>query len=129
VPKRLSGRKHIDCVRKGLVGAFRSTGTDIPRNLARDPNRKIAKQLCWGFGLDRIMETSALGAALWALLGTGARESLEKTADFIKLGDPCRPNPSNAEIYNRMYPLFEKLYEALQKSFQDAAELQAGFGR
>lgn len=74
-------------------------------------------------------ETSALGAALWALLATEGRESLEKAGDLVKLGEPCRPNPANAEIYHRMYPLFKKLYGSLEKSFEEIAALQAEFGR
>jgi sugar (pentulose or hexulose) kinase len=74
-------------------------------------------------------ETSALGAALWALLSACGEEALEKAGDLVKLGDPCRPNPANAKIYHRMYPLFKKLYGSLEKSFEEAAALQAELGR
>jgi hypothetical protein len=33
------------------------------------------------------------------------------------------------EIYNRMYPLFEKLYQSLKKSFDEVAALQEGLER
>jgi gluconokinase len=74
-------------------------------------------------------ETSALGAAFWALLSARGGEGLEKAAEFVKLGDTCSPNPESAEIYNRVYPLFEKLYQSLEKSFDEVAELQAKLGR
>jgi gluconokinase len=74
-------------------------------------------------------ETSALGAALWALLSARGRERFEEAGDLVKLGDTCRPNPASVEIYNRMFPLFERLYGSLEKSFEDVAELQAEFGR
>jgi len=74
-------------------------------------------------------ETSALGAAFWALLSALGGEGLEKAGDFVTLGDTCRPNPESVEIYNRMYPLFEQLYQSLEKSFDDVAELQAKLGR
>ncbi len=69
-------------------------------------------------------ETSALGAALWALLSARGEEALEKAGDFVELGDSCRPDPESAEIYNRIYPLFERLYRSLEKSFDEVAELQ-----
>jgi gluconokinase len=74
-------------------------------------------------------ETSALGAAFWALLSARGEEGLEKAGDFVKLRDSCSPNLESVEIYNRMYPLFEKLYQSLEKSFDEVAELQAELGR
>ncbi len=74
-------------------------------------------------------ETSALGAAFWALLSARGEEGLEKAGDFVKLRDSCSPNPESVEIYNRMYPLFEKLYQSLEKSFDEVAELQAKLER
>jgi gluconokinase len=68
-------------------------------------------------------ETSALGAALWALLSERG-EDLEKAGDFVELGDSCRPNAESAEIYNRIYPVFEGLYRSLEKNFDEVAELQ-----
>jgi gluconokinase len=69
-------------------------------------------------------ETSALGAALWALLSARGEEALEKAGNFVELGDSCRPNPESVEIYNRIYPVFVQLYQSLEKSFDDVSELQ-----
>jgi len=69
-------------------------------------------------------ETSALGAAFWPLLSARGETALEKAGDFVKLEDSCRPNPENVEIYNRIYPLFERLYRSVEKNFDDVAELQ-----
>ena len=73
-------------------------------------------------------ETSALGAAFWALLSARG-EGLEKAGDFVELGDTCHPKPESVELYDRMYPLFEKLYRSLEKRFDEVAELQAGLAR
>jgi hypothetical protein len=54
---------------------------------------------------------------------------LEKVGDLVKLGDSCRPNPESVEIYNRICPLFERLYRSLEKNFDEVAELQAELGR
>ena len=69
-------------------------------------------------------ETSALGAAFWPLLSARGETALEKAGDLVKLENSCRPNPENVQIYNRIYPLFERLYRALEKNFDDVAELQ-----
>ena len=74
-------------------------------------------------------DTSALGAAFWALLSERGGEGLEKAGDFVELGDSCRPDPESVRIYNRMYPLFEKLYQSLEKCFDEVAELQGELGR
>lgn len=74
-------------------------------------------------------ETSALGAALWALLSARGETALEKAGELVKVGDSCRPNPENAEIYNRIYPVFEGLYRSLEKSFDAVAELQRALER
>lgn len=69
-------------------------------------------------------ETSALGAALWALLSARGETRLERAADFVILEYSCRPNAESAEIYNRIYPLFKELYRSLEKDFDAVAELQ-----
>jgi len=74
-------------------------------------------------------DTSALGAAIWALLSARGGARLEEAGDFVKLGNSCGPDPESVEIYNRMYPLFEKLYRSLEKSFDEVAELQTKLQR
>lgn len=72
-------------------------------------------------------ETSALGAAFWPLLSARGEEALEKSGGWVNLENSCWPNPENAQIYNRLYPLFERLYRSLEKNFDDIAELQRTF--
>ncbi|MGE5842254.1 MAG: gluconokinase [Deltaproteobacteria bacterium] len=74
-------------------------------------------------------ETCALGAALWALLSPAGERALEKAGDLVKPGECCRPNPESVETYNRIYPLFERLYRSLEESFDEVAELQRALGR
>jgi len=73
-------------------------------------------------------ETSALGAAFWPLLLAAGEKALEKAGAFVKPGESCRPSPESVETYNRMYPLFERLYRSLEKSFDEVAELQTELG-
>jgi gluconokinase len=74
-------------------------------------------------------DTSARGAAFWGLLSAHGGEALEMAGDLVKLRDSCQPNPESVEIYNRMYPFFEKLYQSLEKNFDEMAVLQAELGR
>lgn len=69
-------------------------------------------------------ETSCLGAAFWALLGTGRVGRLESLGDFVPPGRTCRPGAADAAVYNRIYPLYLRLYQAVRESFDAVALLQ-----
>jgi gluconokinase len=116
---------------KNLYGVLTEIGIDVKQVIASGGftksglwlqvvadalNRELTVPL-WG-------ETSALGAAFWAMIAAGRVEALEKAGDFVKLGAPCRPKPDRAEIYDRMYPLYLRLYEAVREAFDEVAELQ-----
>jgi gluconokinase len=81
-------------------------------------NRELSVPV-WG-------ETSALGAALWALLGAGRVDTLEKLGEFVGFGRSCRPNQESVDIYDRIYPVYMKLYHHLGEAFEEVAELQRG---
>jgi hypothetical protein len=76
--------------------------------------------ICPGLG-----ETRS-GAALWALLGAGRVDTLEKAGGFVEFGRSHRPNQESVEIYDKMYPLYMKLYQHLGEAFDEVAELQRG---
>ncbi len=69
-------------------------------------------------------ETSCLGAAYWAMLGSGQAESLEGLKDFVKPGKSCLPREETAALYQRIYPMYLKLYKAVSGNFEDIARLQ-----
>jgi gluconokinase len=69
-------------------------------------------------------ETSCRGAAFWAMLAAGKGKGLEALADFAKPGRSCSPNRTDAAVYDRVYPLHIKLYQALKDNFDDVARLQ-----
>ena len=73
-------------------------------------------------------ETSCLGAAFWAMVGTGCIANLEGLSDFVKPGRSCLPGQENAAIYNRIYPLYQKLYRSVSANFEDIARLQQDIG-
>lgn len=69
-------------------------------------------------------ETSALGAAFWAILAAANGNSLEKISDFVKSEKSIHPDPKNAAIYEKIYPLYIQLYKAVESAFDEAATLQ-----
>jgi gluconokinase len=69
-------------------------------------------------------ETSCLGAALWSMLAAGLGRSLEDMAGMVQLARSCLPNPETAALYDRIYPLYTRLYRAVGESFDDIARLQ-----
>jgi gluconokinase len=69
-------------------------------------------------------ETSCLGAAFWAMVGTGCIANLEGLSHFVKPGRSCLPGKENAAIYKRIYPLYQKLYRSVSGNFEDIARLQ-----
>lgn len=70
-------------------------------------------------------ETSALAAAYWAALGAGAVESLEGIAGWVRVERVCRPDVSRAQVYDRVYALYDRTYRAVAGCFDDVARLQA----
>ena len=69
-------------------------------------------------------ETSCRGAAFWAMLAAGKAKNLEALAEYVPPGKACSPNRATAALYDRIYPLHIKLYQALKDNFNDVARLQ-----
>lgn len=73
-------------------------------------------------------ETSSLGAALWAIKGPDTLSSLDDIAKLIPVSEVCRPDPRNAEIYNRLYGLYADLYSAVSPHFARIIPFQGESG-
>ncbi len=73
-------------------------------------------------------ETSCLGAAFWAMLGTGGIANLESLNNLVKPGRSCLPGKENAAIYQRIYPLYQRLYHSVSGNFEEIARLQQDIG-
>jgi gluconokinase len=69
-------------------------------------------------------ETSALAAAFWAALAVGRAGSMEDIRTWVQHGRTCRPVSENTAVYERLYPLYTTLYQAVAGSFDDIARLQ-----
>jgi xylulokinase len=71
-------------------------------------------------------EGPAFGAAILALVGTGAYATVPEACDaMIQVVSQTACHPANRAIYDRAYPVYHQLYQALQTSFGQIASLTA----
>jgi gluconokinase len=68
-------------------------------------------------------ETSSLGTALWALLGTGDIHNLEDIRGLIPLTRSYRPAKKDSERYDQLFQIYQDLYLAMEKSFKQIADI------
>jgi xylulokinase len=69
-----------------------------------------------------ITETTALGAALLALVGSGVYGTLaEACQQTVRLREHFEPRPAQQTLYAEMYALYRQTYFALQPVFEQAA--------
>ncbi|HSM55799.1 MAG TPA: gluconokinase [Candidatus Sulfomarinibacteraceae bacterium] len=69
-------------------------------------------------------ETSALGAAFWAMRGAGAVRSMEQMADLVPARRVFSPAEDAAAIYDPLYALYRRFYRDAAESFDQIAGLQ-----
>jgi gluconokinase len=69
-------------------------------------------------------ETSDLGTAFWAMLGTGAIGSLEEAALLPSIKEEIVPKEEEREIYEALYRIYGRLYQAVSPLFEETALLQ-----
>ncbi len=71
-------------------------------------------------------EGPAFGAALLAGVGAGAFKNIREACDScIRLTSATRPKPQAVRLYNRNYPMFQKLYRSLEGDFAELTRLSA----
>ena len=69
-------------------------------------------------------ETSSMGAALWAMLGTGVIGSIDDIKDLIPLKRSFTPVEENVQCYDELYGMYKDLYTAVRPSFDRIARFQ-----
>jgi gluconokinase len=74
----------------------------------------------------RWADTSSLGAAFWALLGTAAIQSLGELEHLVPLGDSYTPATEAASLYDELYDLYGQLYHQVENLFDPIVALQGG---
>jgi gluconokinase len=66
-------------------------------------------------------ETSALGAALWALCAGQGAGPLEELGRLVRLGVSVQPDRERAGAYDLLYPMYKEAYRCLQPLFERMA--------
>ena len=70
----------------------------------------------------QITETTALGAAFLALVGTGAFSTLTEASEhLVKIHERIEPNPATASKYTEAYERYRQIYFATLPVFEAAA--------
>ena len=63
-------------------------------------------------------EGPAFGAAILAMVGAGAFTTVEEACTkLIAVSETFAPNPDTAALYDKCYPIYKNLYDALKPSF------------
>ena len=83
----------------------------------------IASVLDLELHIPRWGETSSLGAALWALLGTGVIEDFDSIEELVPLERSHVPIAAEVHQYRELYAVYKELYAALTPSFEKIAHL------
>jgi len=109
----------VEATRVTASGGF--TKSDLWIQVITDALKRELVVPVWG-------ETSSLGAAFWAMLAAGMVDSMEGFRDYVRLGKTYRPNRKNAAVYDRVYPIYSRLYGALEGSFDEVARFQRQLG-
>ena len=69
-------------------------------------------------------EGPALGVAILASVGTGIYSTVQEACEAIVKTDKVQiPDAENAEVYEKYYQLYRKLYPAMKNSFKELAEM------
>ncbi|CAB1060918.1 Xylulose kinase (EC [Olavius sp. associated proteobacterium Delta 1] len=70
-------------------------------------------------------EGGAYGAALVAGTGVGMWSSVEEAVQVVRAETHNMPIAENFEIYNKLFPIYRELYDALKVSFDKIADIYA----
>ena len=73
--------------------------------------------------VDGAAEGGAYGAALLAGVGVGRWPSLRAAAEILPEISRESPDPENREIYDRAFPVYQRLYQSLEPDFLRIAAL------
>lgn len=67
---------------------------------------------------------TSLGAAMAAAVGTGLYTDLDSATAMARILSTENPSPGGIETYQRIYPIYRKLYEALRPITNDLANIR-----
>ena len=56
----------------------------------------------------------AMGSYYCAMIGLGKLENYEAIYDAVKIAKEFKPNPVNAEVYNRLFGVYKQIYPSIK---------------
>ena len=114
-----------------ILDAFRDQGKSINtmRLIGGGASGRIWNQIMadiYGMPVQRLRileEATSMGAALVGGVGVGLYDDFSMIDSMNAIAATLEPDPEAAAIYERMYPIFNQLYEALAPVYDEIADL------
>ncbi len=114
-----------------ILDAFRAQGTDIRsmRLIGGGASGAIWNQIMadiYGMPVQRLAileEATSMGAALVGGVGAGLYDSFDMIHQMNAVASTVMPAPAAQAAYERMQPIFNRLYDALEPIYDDIAAL------
>lgn len=73
-----------------------------------------------------VTETTALGAAFLTMISIGLANDLEDVRSIIKIAKVVYPDPQAHSTYQKLFKIYERLYQKLRDEFATLREFQNG---
>jgi len=114
-----------------ILDAFRNQGTNIDamRVIGGGARGRVWNQIMadlYGMPVHRLAileEATSMGAALVGGVGVGLYPNFDMIETMNEIAETIQPNPENSAIYEKTYPIFNQLYEALVPAYEAIAQL------
>ena len=114
-----------------ILDAFRAQGTEIDamRLIGGGAAGRVWNQIMadiYGMPVQRLAileEATSMGAALVGGVGVGLYAGFDMIQQMNKIAATVLPDPAAQATYERMLPIFERLYAALEPVYDDIAAL------
>lgn len=114
-----------------ILDAFRNQGTQIDamRVIGGGASGRIWNQIMadmYGLPVHRLAileEATSMGAALVGGVGVGLYPDFSMIHTMNEIAATITPDPTTQATYDKMYPIFNKLYDALVPIYDDIAQL------
>ncbi|MBK9122109.1 MAG: xylulokinase [Chloroflexi bacterium] len=114
-----------------ILDAFRAQGThiDAMRVIGGGAAGRVWNQIMadvYGIPIHRLAileEATSMGAALVGGVGVGLYPGFEMIESMNQIASTVRPNPAAQATYERAYPIFNRLYEALEPIYDEIAAM------
>ncbi|MEO1663125.1 MAG: xylulokinase [Chloroflexota bacterium] len=115
-----------------ILDAFRNQGTQIEamRVIGGGAQGRVWNQIMadlYGMPVHRLAileEATSMGAALVGGVGVGLYPSFSMIDTMNEIASTVQPNPVTQATYEQMYPVFNRMYDALEPIYNDIAGME-----